>query len=81
MSIIGLIVTGAVADSRLSPGNPARCNCLSYPMLNAILNSRFRSSRLTNAMDYSGRTCGVTDSVKSRPNGYYLASGAGGMST
>jgi len=54
MSIIGLIVTGAISNPNLSPGDPAR---------------------LTNAMDYRGRTCGVTDSVKTRPSGYYLPSG------
>eukprot|EP01041_Mallomonas_annulata_P011121 gene11121-23243_t len=33
-------------------------------------------ARLTNAVDYDGRTCGVSSSVKSKPSGYYMPTGA-----
>eukprot|EP00607_Mallomonas_marina_P009010 CAMPEP_0182417654 /NCGR_PEP_ID=MMETSP1167-20130531/2101_1 /TAXON_ID=2988 /ORGANISM="Mallomonas Sp, Strain CCMP3275" /LENGTH=669 /DNA_ID=CAMNT_0024591357 /DNA_START=108 /DNA_END=2117 /DNA_ORIENTATION=+ len=55
MTIIGLIVTGAIQDSRLQKGEPAR---------------------LTNSIDHNGRICGITSSVESRSNGYYMPSGA-----
>ena len=51
MTLLGLIVVGAIQDENLQPGNPYR---------------------LVNAIDSSGRICGIDPSVADKPYGYYL---------